>query len=392
MSSLRIEPGQLVSKVNLPTSKSYANRALILAATSPKLNKLSALPKSDDVVHLLDAFEVIGLKFTQSGDAVEFHNTFPECEVGDLKVEVGEGGTTARFLAAMLLLGKKRYQLVLGGRLKDRPWSEFIELVNALGGKASLEENILSLQGPVKLPTEMRVDCSKTTQFATAFQLAYPNTKIIPDAMESSQSYWNMTLQLLEKAKTVSEYSIPIDWSSASYPLAFASLNQTIHFPELKFDQYQADAKFINVLKAFGSVEEHANGITINPLKDAKNIEFDVQDALDLVPTLGFYLAHIKGTHRLHGVKNLVHKESDRLGGVIELLKKFGRKAWVEGDVLLIEGHQNKLSERIELQLENDHRMVMVGTLFLLHHAGGSVSPAAAVNKSYPEFFELIDK
>jgi 5-enolpyruvylshikimate-3-phosphate synthase len=34
--------------------------------------------------------------------------------------------------------------------------------------------------------------------------------------------------------------------------------------------------------------------------------------------------------------------------------------------------------------------MVMTGTLFLLHHGGGTISPSEAVCKSYPDFFNLI--
>jgi 5-enolpyruvylshikimate-3-phosphate synthase len=42
------------------------------------------------------------------------------------------------------------------------------------------------------------------------------------------------------------------------------------------------------------------------------------------------------------------------------------------------------------LELPDDHRMIMSAALFLRFHQGGSVSPAEAVEKSYPEFFSLI--
>jgi 5-enolpyruvylshikimate-3-phosphate synthase len=48
------------------------------------------------------------------------------------------------------------------------------------------------------------------------------------------------------------------------------------------------------------------------------------------------------------------------------------------------------MASLVDLDLPDDHRMVMTGTLFLLYHNGGTIRPAEAVNKSYPSFFEII--
>src|SRR5690606_4539426 len=106
----------------------------------------------------------------------------------------------------------------------------------------------------------------------------------------------------------------------------------------------------------------------------------------------GFFLSHLEGQHELHGVKNLVHKERDRLKEVIELLNHFEKKSSTEGDVLYIEESPGLINKEIELDLPDDHRMVMAGALFLSHHQGGSLKPAEAVKKSYPDFFSLLSK
>lgn len=185
-------------------------------------------------------------------------------------------------------------------------------------------------------------------------------------------------------------YAIPADWSSASYPLAFAALNHKISFPGLHHDDFQADAKFLSILKKYNAVTETSQGIEVSPAKTEGDLHVDVSDSLDLVPTLGYFLSHIKGRHLLTGIENLVHKESDRLTEVIKLLKIFGRHAEVKDNALIIEGHHTLIHEEQKLVLPDDHRMVMVGTLFLLHHHGGTIYPAEAVKKSYPEFFDLI--
>jgi 3-phosphoshikimate 1-carboxyvinyltransferase len=391
MQNLSINKGSLISEVMVPPSKSYANRALIVSAAKKDKVVLRNLPEATDVTILLECLSKLGLKLVTTKNQTVIENSFPECEENGCELEVGEGGTTARFLAGLLLLGSKPYKLILGERLKERPWDEFIDQVKLLGGKISLNDDVLTLQGPIHFPNEMEVDCSKTTQFATAFQLIAPaGKKIIPIHLNSSVSYWKMTEKLIIDIANQSVYDIPLDWSSASYPMAFAALNQDIYFPGLKFDEFQADAKFYDILKSYNLIVDGPEGMTVKKGYSRGELDFDVSDCLDLVPTLGYFLAHIDGKHTLRGIQNLVHKESDRLGEVIKLLAQFNRKATTDGQTLMIEGRSEVTSQKVDLKLPFDHRMVMVGTLFLLQHGGGNVAPADAVNKSYPGFFKLL--
>jgi 3-phosphoshikimate 1-carboxyvinyltransferase len=281
---------------------------------------------------------------------------------------------------------------VLGSRLKDRPWDEFIKVVQNLGGKAELNGDKLSLQGPIQTPKTIEIDCSQTTQFASGFQLAlaFCETEVIPRNLLSSESYWAMTNALIEQFKSKTEFTVPMDWSSASYPLAFGALKQAIFFPQLMADPFQADSKFLAVLTQLACIQETPEGIRVKPNEIKKNFDLDVADCLDLVPALAFFLAHVDGSHLLRHVNNLVHKESDRLYEIIKLLGQFGFKATSEGPNLRIEGSSGHSSAPVDLELPEDHRMVMTGALFLRYHQGGSISPASAVQKSYPDFFKLF--
>lgn len=392
MKSLSVRKGHLIPEIKIPSSKSYANRALILGALSPVSVTIKNLPIATDVTILIKCLKEIGLVFTEATDSITFTNSFPECESGGKLLEVGEGGTTARFLAAMLLLGRSRYQLKLGERLKERPWDDFLSLVESLGGKAQLQNDILTLEGPVLFPEELKVDCSKTTQFATAFELLSLNQdfRVVPEKISSSVSYWDMTKNLVSHFRHNSTFEVPLDWSSASYPMAFGALNQEIYFPGLHYDPLQADSKILNILTELGSVKTSDDGIFVKPLERSKNFKIDVSDCLDLVPTLAYLLAHIEGEHQLTGFQNLVHKESDRLSEVLDLLRKFNSVVNQTHDTIFVHGKPDRLEHEVALKLPNDHRMVMAGTLFLLHHAGGSISPDEAVKKSYPGFFSLI--
>lgn len=72
---------------------------------------------------------------------------------------------------------------------------------------------------PLKLPKVVKVDCSRTTQFASAIMMSFSSTtEVIPLNMNSSHSYWDLTLQNILDVQKGEVYSVPLDWSSASYP------------------------------------------------------------------------------------------------------------------------------------------------------------------------------
>ena len=58
-----VKPGLFSKKVLIPTSKSFANRILILASLCPKIVTIEGLPESTDVSNLIDCLEKIGIKF-----------------------------------------------------------------------------------------------------------------------------------------------------------------------------------------------------------------------------------------------------------------------------------------------------------------------------------------
>jgi len=389
MSTLRIDKGRLPDIVRVPSSKSYANRALILGALKNSPVTISNIPEATDVTFLIEALKKTGLKISQSESEVRIENSFPDCESGDVVIDAGEGGTTARFLAALLLLGKCRYTLSLGKRLRDRPWSEFIDAARNMGAQAELTEDRLIVQGPLRKPVTLEVDCSRTTQFATAFDLSLKDTRIIPLQLKSSLSYWNMNAPLKEHFLRNDSYVVPADWSSASYPMTFAALNHQISFPGLSVDHFQADAKLAGVLETLGSLRTGQEGMEVFPGSRHSHISLDMSDCLDLFPSMCFLLSHIHGTHRLSGLGNLAHKESDRLNEVCRVLTAFGRDYLISGEVLTITGNDKICGER-HLELPDDHRIVMTGALFLRHHQGGTLTSPDSVNKSYPRFFDLL--
>ena len=174
---MKITSSKLPSEVFCPTSKSHANRALILAAIKDATVTLLNMPKAQDVKDMLQILTEIGLKICEKHNSLEIQNSFPSCEVKSSKVIIlpgSEGGTTIRFLLPLLALGTNKYRIPLLGKLGDRPFTGLVKALEQLDVSIRKEKDYIELQGPIILKTKQRldIDCAKTTQFASALKLS----------------------------------------------------------------------------------------------------------------------------------------------------------------------------------------------------------------------------
>ncbi|RPJ78757.1 MAG: hypothetical protein EHM20_03130, partial [Alphaproteobacteria bacterium] len=228
----KVDPTFFDKEILLPTSKSHSNRALVIGAIRGNGFEVRNLSESTDVTTLLNCLKKVGLRITQSNDSVVFNNSFPLCEsetsgnIIDLKT--GDGGTTNRFLLALLSQGNKTYRFFPSEKMSERPMDDLLNPLKKLN--VEIHQNIdtawLSLKGPAFIDENSRleVDCKNSTQFASALMLAFSNTPLSFDLKNvyASETYVKMTEYVLEETKNKNTYTVPVDFSSLSYPLALA--------------------------------------------------------------------------------------------------------------------------------------------------------------------------
>ena len=90
------------------------------------------------------------------------------------------------------------------------------------------------------------------------------------------------------------------------------------------------------------------------------------------------------------GTKRLKIKESDRAAAMAEELEKFGVSVSVHEDKVIIYPKQFHAPTQC-LKGHNDHRIVMALAI-LCTLTGGEIDGAEAVSKSYPAFFEDLER
>ena len=164
--------------VELPGSKSITNRALILAALCRDPVTLRGALFSRDTEIMVKALRSLGFKINTSEKAktirVEGHGgMIPEAKAS---INVGNAGTAARFLPAMLCL-KKRGVYALDGdeAMRRRPMKGLLDALRGLGAEIEFPKQrdhfpfILhthSLRGGI-----IEVDASASSQILSAMMI-----------------------------------------------------------------------------------------------------------------------------------------------------------------------------------------------------------------------------
>ncbi len=413
----KISPGFLNQKAIqldlIPTSKSHCNRALILAVLKGEMT-VSPLAQSSDTKNILNAFKDLGIKSEIKKNVLYVKESFFSAEKrlkqnGPIKIYAHDGGTTSRFLMALLACGEKKFFLVLCKEMLQRPMDELVGALNSLGARIEYfqdgaEEGFL-IQGPLqqlnineKKLVEIGIDSKRSSQFYTALKLLtlkFKNLQVIPKNLENSKAYAQMTDEVLKRAEKFNHLKIPYDFSSLGYLLAFMVLTTGGTIEAIKeLDTEQVDSSLFGILKQAGAdLLLDGRGLQVKGSRE-KLKPFKANAALypDLIPTLVFLSAHIEGESEFCHLQILTHKESNRTKELLFILELFEvmHSFDLEKDVLKVYGSTTKTYRAIDYFPPNDHRMIMTAALFMRLNNGGLIYKAQHVNKSFPSFFEFL--
>lgn len=399
-STFKVTSKPFEKTIEVPSSKSYANRLLILAAIKDTPVGVRNLPLSTDVETMIDCLKKVGLDISSTINGVIVKNSFPDCEVDvdtPLVLETKDGGTTNRFLAPFLARGKRKYILEAADHMRERPMEGLVEAMKSLGVDVSYKtkNEWLSVKGPM-VGKKVEIDCSQTTQFLTGMALALSDSaiEVIPKNLGVSLPYWELTKSLLKLGKSEENiYQNPVDFSSLSYPLALAAVTGEVVVSNcFQSDRNQADSLFLKVLDEMGAeVHFSAEGLVCKK-KNLKAIEFDGSQCPDVIPTLLYVCSFANGTSRIFNLEVLTHKECDRFQEMINILEQFEVDFTYDASTyeISITGSEKRVLVKDYLP-PADHRMVMVTYLFQRTLGGGTISDNAHhVAKSFSNFFEVM--
>jgi len=413
----KINPaGKIVATLDCPASKSYTNRALLIAALADGVSILRNPLLSDDTKYMHLALEQFGISIKQEDRALVVSGTGGLMKCPHNEISIGLAGTTMRFLTTFCALSPGTTKLTGEGRMLERPISDLLDALNQMGVNAHSVKNNgcppVEIIGGGVSGGQIELAGGKSSQYLTSLLLCAPYFKsdttinIIGDL--TSKSYADITLEIMgafgvtvdNKSYTqfrvsagqtycATNYSVEADWSSASYFLAAAAITQgEVTLTGLNPDSAQGDAGFLNVLERMGCVVERAFKkifIKGNPLR---GIDINMNNMPDVVQTLAVTALFAKGETCISGIGNLKIKETDRIEALKRELSRLGARVEAGEDFLKI--HPGTYVPT-DIETYNDHRMAMSFALAGLKIPGVRIKNPSCVEKSFPDFFEQLE-
>lgn len=396
--SIKVTTNDIAKSIKIPSSKSYANRALILGALSPKKITISNLPLAQDVEDMISVFEKLFIAKRISKQEVVLFGQFNKDVISEKRIELnfGEGGTTIRFLLPLIATSKQEFLIKVHPNFKKRPYKKLLNILSSNGAQVSEvddKETLCVIKGPINFKN-IDIDCSETSQVASAFIMlsSYHSFELQLVNLEASSSYIELTKGMLGHFKQNNKFSVPMDFSCASYFIALGAIKSSLTISNLKeVDSLQADSKIFKVLDLMGvSYRLGSLGLEIDKCFKPKAFSFDVKDCLDLTPTLAFLASFCDGVSVISGINNLIYKESNRINAIKLVLESFGITFKIKDNQFFIEGAE-EIRDITEIEVAYDHRVVMMAAMFAkMTHSGVNIRPAEAVKKSFANFFELL--
>ena len=118
---VRTATGPVDASVDVPASKSIANRALVCAALADGRSTIEGLPAGDDTAALVECLALLGIQVevTQVWAAVDGRGGI--LPPGPLTLPARLAGTTSRFVTALAALGTGPYVVDGDSPLRTRP-------------------------------------------------------------------------------------------------------------------------------------------------------------------------------------------------------------------------------------------------------------------------------
>jgi 3-phosphoshikimate 1-carboxyvinyltransferase len=415
----RVRRSELTGEINAPPSKSYTHRAIAIAALAKRSEILFPLI-SDDTKATINAAKSLGATVdVEQARKITIEGTDGSPETPEDVLNAENSGTTLRFFTAISGLCEGAAVLTGDASLRKRPNLPLLNSLNDLGSEAFSTKGDgtapIVVKGRLK-GGETEMDTSVSSQFISALLIACPlveeDSYILANNL-ASVPYMEVTIEVLEKAgikvpfsRSTNDYSfhveggrsyelqrftVPGDFSSASYPLAAAVITDSELRMRNLFPSAQGDSRIVAILKEMG-VEIRWGGesgiVAVKGAKRAlKGIRVDMRANPDLVPTVAVLAAVAEGITEITGVAHLRYKETDRLKLITEELKKMGARIEEKGDGLRIEGKTELKAAKV--YSHDDHRLAMALTIAALSARGETVIEGAECARiSYPSFFE----
>jgi 3-phosphoshikimate 1-carboxyvinyltransferase len=410
--------GPLTGIAAIPGDKSCSHRALILGALAAGETRISGLLEADDVAATARAVAAFGASAERVGDG-EWLVRGAEWRSPSEPVDCGNSGTAARLLMGAAA-GFDLIATFTGDEsLSRRPMARMTAPLARMGARFDGGERLpLTLHGGglggidwVNEPASAQVKSAVLlaglrAQGSVVVREPMPSrdhTEIMLREFGCAVDASDGAVTLGDQRQLIGcEIAIPADPSSAAFALTAAALvpGSSVEVHDLLVNPLRTG--LFEALEEMGAEVELADeglrsGEIIATLRighaSLRAIEIAAERIpamIDEIPLLAVAAAFADGESVIHGLAEMRHKESDRLGAIVAGLAACGVAAVVHGDSLHVFG-RGKVRGGANVLAQGDHRIAMAFlVLGLASEEPVTVDSAGMIATSFPGFAESM--
>ena len=401
--------------ITVPGSKSYTNRALIMAALTKGPVALTNYLESGDTAAMINCLKTLGIRIKKEKNTLAVENDISSVEDKSYELNANLSGTTIRFILALFCIVPGVKKIFGEAGLNKRPIGDLVLGLKQLGAKIEYENQDrfppIIVKSNKLQNGEVYLSGEVSSQFISALLMISPivdGVTIQVDGDQISKSYIDITIAMMSdwgvkvenydykkyvipsnQKYIMKNYVIEGDYSAAGYFAAIAALTKSkIRIKNLNPHSVQGDRQFLTILEKMGNkITYRTNEVTIEG-NCVKPVEVNMELCPDQAQTLAVLAAFAKGKSVLTGVRSLRIKETERIKALRKELGKMKIKTESpNNDTLIIFGGDPKPAE---IETYNDHRMAMsfavAGTIL----DGMVIKNPEVVNKTFPEFWKKL--
>jgi 3-phosphoshikimate 1-carboxyvinyltransferase len=439
VSTRRFDPsGPLRGTVAAPPDKSISHRAALLGAMGDGTTRIVGYLDAADTRSTLDAVRALGAEVAEHGPAaggleleiIGVGLTGPgagAADRGETAIDVGNAGTLLRLLPGWLA-GQGAGTWVLDGdeSIRRRPVDRVVAPLADMGARISAREDRLTplrVEGAELHGIEYRLPVASAqvkSCVLLAGLLARGETSVVEPA--PSRDHTERMLRAAGADVTVTETGVPVreaasrrivvrtaeiiepgeievpgDFSSAAFPIAAATLVSGSEVRVSGTGLNPTRVGLLGILTRMGAAleveEDPASGgeprgsivARHGPLEAARVTAAEVPVAIDELPLVALLGCFADGETVVEGAEELRHKESDRIGALVEGLAALGAEIEERPDGFAVRGSGGLRGGAIDAR--GDHRLAMLGAIAgLASRDGVEVAGIESAAVSYPGF------
>lgn len=447
--SLAVRPfrGAARGLAAVPGSKSVTNRALVLAALADGETSLEGALHSRDTRILVTALRALGFEIEadEAARRIRVVGLGGKIPRRTARLHVGNAGTAARFLTALLCLHPDGdFELDGDAAMRARPMAGLVRALTGAGARFSDAQGRPTETFPFRLvtrglaPGEIRCDASASSQMLSALLMVAPlapGLRIRLDGPTVSEPFVTMTERMcadfgrpLRRTDdrwgcehpgpyaARGSYPIEPDATAASYFIALPAVTgagSCVRLTGYRDGGLQGDTAFAEVARRCGAVLRAEGDATLVETWSARRGgDFDFNAFSDTFLTLAALAPLLDQPVTLRGIGHTRRQETDRVLAMATELERLGVRVEPSAAALRADPALDRLTVHpgrdalrsasaagpVAIHTYEDHRVAMSFAILGSHdlHGDGrawiAIEDPACTGKTFPDFFAALEQ